>query len=235
MELRFRPAPSCFVYRHERLVQHDKSLPDLPHLSVRIGQEAERVRPLYLCPRGLYSHQALVHADNPLCHLSPLGQHPALQDRPLWRPVRKTLLSREVYRCIRPLLGFLHLPTLMIEEGNPIQNIGQAGRMGQLLGQRERLRAPCARLVRITEIPEDEGHTAEANRPFVLAEERDMGVVPAGIVVGNPLLEMPASGNELSQPETGDAEGIMGLYEEHRVLYALGEAEKLLPELAGRL
>jgi hypothetical protein len=75
----------------------------------------------------------------------------------------------------------------------------------QVLGQGKRFSASCQRLVRITEIPEVGGCTAEANHALILAKERNMGTVLKGIVMGNPLFEMIASGNELSQPETGDS------------------------------
>ena len=107
--------------------------------------------------------------------------------------------------------------------------------MRQLLGQCERLAPPCECLVRITEIPKGDGRTAETNRPFVLAKELNMGAVSLRIIVGNPSFEMLASGNELAHPETGNTQSIVGLYEQHRVLYVLGHIEKLLPEFVGCL
>ena len=63
---------------------------------------------------------------------------------------------------------------------------------------------PCECLVRITEIPKSDGHTAETNRPFVLAKELNMGAVSLRIIVGNRSFEMLASGNELAHPEIGN-------------------------------
>jgi hypothetical protein len=107
--------------------------------------------------------------------------------------------------------------------------------MRQLLGKCERLGAPCECLVRITEIPEDDGRTAQTNCPFVLAKDLNMEAVSLRIIVGNPSFEMVASGAELAHPETGNTQSIVGLYEEHGVLYALGHIEKLLPEFLGCL
>jgi hypothetical protein len=62
-----------------------------------------------------------------------------------------------------------------------------------------------------------------------------MRAVSPLIVVRDPLLEMVASANELSQPETGNAHSIVRLYHEHAVLYAPGDDKKLLRQLAGDL
>ena len=101
--------------------------------------------------------------------------------------------------------------------------------------QREDLMTPLQRLVRIAQIPEDKGHTTQTHRPTVLTKEFEMSAVPLGIVVDNPLLKVLAGRSKFSEPEAGDAQRIVGLHEENRVLGALGEAEKLRPQLTGGL
>src|SRR5215813_9394806 len=100
------------------------------------------------------------------------------------------MLSRKGYGCVCPLLGFFQIPKEMIEKGNTVADIGQAGGVGQFLSQRKRLDAPCEGLVRVTQIPEHEGCTAEANHALVLAKERNMRTMLKGIIMGNSLLEV---------------------------------------------
>src|SRR5262249_33839394 len=62
-----------------------------------------------------------------------------------------------------------------------------------------------------------------------------MGAVLLGVVKGNALLQVLSGWDQLSKPAQADSQCTVGLQEEIRILWTLGQGEKLLRQLVCRL
>ena len=73
--------------------------------------------------------------------------------------------------------------------------------MRQLLGQGTRGLALLERLVRIAQMPQDQGCIGEAKDPRLYAVEEHMGVVALSVIQGQALLQVRLGRAELTQME----------------------------------
>ena len=78
---------------------------------------------------------------------------------------------------------------------------GQAEGMRPLLGQSTRCLALLERLVRIAQMPQDQGCIGEAKDPRLPAVEEHMGVVALSVIQGQALLQVRLGSAELTQME----------------------------------
>jgi hypothetical protein len=120
---------------------------------------------------------------------------------------------------------------MVIEYRNPRQDIRETKGMRQLSGHRQGLVALCECLLRIAEIPQDKRQTAQTHQPPILAVERQMVRVLGRGVVDAPLLKVLAGRHKLTQPGESDPERIVCLHQEHWVLCALCQSQKLFTQL----
>jgi len=116
-----------------------------------------------------------------------------------------------------------------------LQSKSQAERVSKFLSQGQRFMDALQGLVWIAEHPYGHGRKASARYAGVLSVHKGMGAVLLRIIEGHPLLKVRSSWSHLSKPEHGLPQHPVRLQEERRVLCALGQAEKLLPQLTCRL
>jgi hypothetical protein len=106
--------------------------------------------------------------------------------------------------------------------------------MSQVLSEGKGLVAAVQSLSRVAQIPQRKRGIAEASHPRVLTIHKGLRVVLLTGIQGDALFSLPKSRGHFSEPQQGRLQRHVGLKEERRVLYALGQPEKLLPELARR-
>src|SRR2546428_13850048 len=95
----------------------------------------------------------------------------------------KSLLAREGDCCLGPLLGQCSFPAELVRLGSISPGGGQAVWIRQLLAQGTRCTALPERLVRIAQMPQDQGCIAEAKDPRLYAAvEEHMGAVALSII-----------------------------------------------------
>src|SRR5712692_28397 len=173
--------------------------------------------------------QALLCLGNPLLPLSLHGQSPATHDGAIRHMIGQTLLKRQRYRCLRPVLDQLPLTAALMEHRGKEQSINQIEGVRQRTGQGERRLAPLQGLLRIAQQPQHQGRKGEAKYSGV---REAMGAVLLGIIEGTALGQMLLGRDKLSKVLKRLAERPMCLHEERRVANALGQTEEPLSQLS---
>src|SRR5262249_23856863 len=128
-------------------------------------------------------------------------QCPAAQDRRHYHRLRKSLLCCEPDAGFRARLGSVLFTAELMEHGSNTQGNAQAKGGRHLLCQGQCLLAPCQRLVRIAQYPEDMGVKAAAIHPQVLPIQERRSAVLLGVVEGYPLYEVRMRSGWRSQVE----------------------------------
>src|SRR5215471_19648211 len=105
--------------------------------------------------------------------------------------------------------------------------------MRQLVGQSQRVVASLLGLVWITQKPQGTGRKGEAGHLLVLQVTK--GAKLLGIVESNPFFQVLSGLGKLAKKEQGLPQYIVGQPKEDQVVNVLGQAEKLLCQLTGRL
>src|SRR5262249_50000067 len=192
-------------------------------------------RPCYLCPCGPKSSEPLVELGNSLLPLSLHGQRPTSHGHANRQELWKPLLAGERHTCLCPLLGGVSLPTGVMQHGRIVEGSRQAEGVRQVLGQGDRLVAPCEGLVWIAELPEGPGAIGEAPHPQVHAIAEGQMMVLLAIIERYPLLQVRSTRGQLSKVVFCSPQRIIGHQQERWVVSALGQAEALLGQLSRRL
>src|SRR5262245_46346208 len=109
-----------------------------------------------------------------------------------------------------------------MEPGSKVEGKSEAKGVRQLLGQRERLGASPAALVRIAKQPQSQGRIREANARRIRPIQERQRAVLLDVVEGHRLLQIHPSRGKLAKPVERTPQCPVGLYKIHGVLEALG-------------
>src|SRR5262249_9981198 len=147
--------------------------------------------------------------------------------------VWKSLLGCQRHLCLCPLLDCLSLAAVLMEQGSKMQGKCQGKGVGQLLSASERLLAPRQGLVRIAEQPQRQGRKRPAMHNVIYPRPGVAGLLK--ISERQHLCKLRVGKRQLSQPEPGFPEHLVGLEKETRVLEALSQTKALLCQLVSHV
>src|SRR5262249_36147380 len=122
--------------------------------------------------------------------LALVGQRPAVQESAVCPPVWKSLVRGKLESGCSMLLGGRPLAAELMEYGSFAQSETQAQRVCDLVRQGHGCLAPGQRLVRIAQIPQRPGGTAETYHANVLHEEGRSRTMVGGVVQSERLRKM---------------------------------------------
>ena len=133
------------------------------------------------------------------------------------------------------LLGGLPLLAVLKDDGGEVQRKGQAERMRQLPGQRQRLMRPLQGIVWIAERPQGSGQRGQAHHAGILAVEDGTRLGLTRIAQRDSLLQVRPSLDEVSEEVERGPQRLMRHQEELGVPDTLRQREKLGPDLGRRV
>src|SRR5437773_3576116 len=95
MDLGLVKTLASFVHERQRFCEHHEACLWLSYGPIGLGEERQKIWPQYLCSCGTKGYQALMDLLDPLLGLSLVRQRPAVQDRTVRPPVRKSRFRGE--------------------------------------------------------------------------------------------------------------------------------------------
>jgi hypothetical protein len=145
------------------------------------------------------------------------------------------VLGRDGAESLGQHLGLGDLPAELPEPRCTIEDHRLGGGVGQHLGQGTGLVTAVQGLLRIAQRPQRPGQITVALPARSLAIPHVSRAVRLQGVLGDPLLQVPASGRKGAQEVQGRSQRRMGREPQGRVVLLLRQGEELLPELSGGL